>query len=166
METSKLRRILEQLSHEIGGDWLLVGGALVQLELNAERATEDIDFALISSTEKTQEKLLTELFRFSMTELHLGPESLNTAVSPFLEELPGWRDECKLLMSGPAGSIYRPSLSLFLALKIRRSSTIDIEDMKAALKGWPKSELDLPKLQGWLRTEQFTKLQKILATQA
>lgn len=57
METSKVRRILEELSQKIGGNWLLVGGALVQIELNGQRATEDIDFALISSSEKSIEKL-------------------------------------------------------------------------------------------------------------
>jgi hypothetical protein len=51
MEISKIRKILDELCQTIGGDWLLVGGALLQLEINGNRATEDIDVALASRCE-------------------------------------------------------------------------------------------------------------------
>src|SRR6185437_3743829 len=157
MEISKIRKILEELCQNIGGDWLLVGGALVQIEFNAERATEDIDLARIASTAKSEAVLQTELFRFSMRELQVGPESLNLAVSPFLDDIKGWRDECKLLQTGSNGSVFRPSLSLFIALKMKRASSIDLSDVREALKHWPSEELDEKKLQSWLTPERFKK---------
>lgn len=157
METSKIRKILEELCQKIGGDWLLVGGALVQIEISAERATEDIDLALIASSEKSEAALQTELFRFTMSQLNTGPESVNLAVTPFLNEIPGWRSECKLLQTGPAGSIYRPNLTLFIALKMKRASGIDLSDVRQALKKWPSHELDEEKLRSWITPEHFQK---------
>jgi hypothetical protein len=157
MEISKIRKILDNLCQKIGGDWLLVGGALVQLEINGQRATEDIDLALISCADKSEAVLQTELFRFSMNDLQVGPETLNLAVTPFLNDLAGWQKECKLLMSGPVGNIYRPTLSLFIALKMKRASTIDLADIRDALKKWPAQELDESKLGLWLKPEQLKK---------
>jgi len=155
MEISKIRKILDELCQTIGGDWLLVGGALVQLEINGNRATEDIDLALIASPVKSEAVLQTELFRFSMQNLQVGPESLNLAVTPFLTDLPNWQDERKLLLTGTAGNIYRPTLTLFIALKMKRGTTIDLSDIREALKKWPASELNEARLKVWLPKERF-----------
>jgi hypothetical protein len=157
MEISKIRKILDELCQTIGGDWLLVGGALVQIEFNEQRATEDIDLALIASSGKSEAVLQTELFRFSMNALQIGPESVNLAVTPFLNDIPGWRDECKLLQAGAAGNIYRPTLTLFIALKMKRASSIDLSDIREALKHWPSNELNEMKLQSWLTPDRFQK---------
>jgi hypothetical protein len=157
MEISKVHKILEELCQTIGGDWLLVGGALVQIEFDEQRGTEDIDLALISSSDKSEAVLQNELFRFSMNELQIGPESVNLAVTPFLNDLSGWREECQLLRAGAAGNIYRPNLTLFIALKMKRASSIDLSDIREALKNWSSSELDEKKLQSWLMPDRFQK---------
>jgi hypothetical protein len=157
MEISKIRKILDELCQTIGGDWLLVGGALVQIEFNEQRATEDIDLALIASSSKSEAVLQNELFRFSMNQLQIGPESVNLAMTPFLNDLSGWRDECKPLQTGVAGNIYRPNLTLFIALKMKRASSIDLSDIREALKNWPSNELDEKKLQSWLTPDRFRK---------
>jgi hypothetical protein len=164
MEISKIRKILEELCQTIGGDWLLVGGALVQIEFNEQRATEDIDLALIASSSKSEAVLQTELFRYSMNELQIGPESVNLAVTPFLNDISGWRDECKRLQVGVAGNIYRPSLTLFIALKMKRASSIDLSDIREALNHWPSDELDEKKLQSWLMPDRFQKYLTIKKT--
>jgi hypothetical protein len=92
-----------------------------------------------------------------MNDLQIGPESLNLAVTPFLNDLAGWQNDCKLHLSGAVGNIYRPTLSLFIALKMKRASTIDLADIREALKKWPAQELDESKLSLWFKPEQLKK---------
>ena len=47
MEHQTIEKLLALLCQEIGGDWLLAGGSLIQLEVNDARATEDIDLVNI-----------------------------------------------------------------------------------------------------------------------
>ncbi len=162
METTKIEAILDHLCQNIGGDWLLVGGALVQLHINAERATEDIDLAFISHSKKTLNLAQNELFQYSMQNLNIGPESVNLAVDFFLNEISDWRENCVLIQSGTQGRIFRPNLSLFVALKMRRASTIDINDIKEAMKLFPRPEFDEHKIAKWLNDERFELFKKVI----
>ena len=155
MESSKVSEILDYLCQHVGGDWLLVGGALVQIELSAERATEDIDLALISHPTKSEAVAQNELFQYSMKQLNIGPESVNLAVAPFLNDFLHWQSECKLLKSGSKGNIFRPSLTLFIALKLGRASTIDLKDIRLALEKFPREELNEIRLKEWLKPAAF-----------
>lgn len=47
MDTNKLQSVLDYLCKEVGGDWLLAGGALVRLKFDASRGTEDMDIVRI-----------------------------------------------------------------------------------------------------------------------
>jgi hypothetical protein len=155
MDRAKITQILQRLSHHIGGDWLLVGGALVQIEIDGTRATEDVDLAFMGHPSKSLNFLQDELFQYSLSKLKVGPESLNLAVSFFLNQIPDWHKECHLLLSGPVGNIYRPSLTLFIALKLNRASSIDLQDIKLALKKFPNSELNEEKLKKWVNSDKF-----------
>lgn len=155
MDTAKIHKVLDRLCQNIGGDWLLVGGALVQIEMDGGRATEDIDLAFMGHSSKSVTSLQNELFQFSMQELEIGPESLNLAVSFFLDQIPNWQKECQILVSGSVGNVFRPSLTLFIALKLNRASTIDLQDIRVALKKLPAIELDENKLRAWVSPEKF-----------
>ena len=161
MESSKISKILDYLCQNVGGDWLLVGGALVQIELNAERATEDIDLALISHPTKSEAVAQNELFQYSMKQLQIGPESINLAVTPFLNGFLNWQSECKVLKSGSNGIIYRPNLTLFIALKLGRASAIDLKDIRLALEKFPHEELHEDRLKSWLSPQAFQQYLKL-----
>ena len=164
MESSKISKILEFLCQNVGGDWLLVGGALVQIELSSERATEDIDLALISHPTKSEAVAQNELFQYSMQQLQIGPESVNLAVMPFLNGFLGWQTECKILKSGTNGNIFRPNLTLFIALKLGRASAIDLKDIRLALEKFPREELNETRLKEWLTPEAFKQFCGLVST--
>jgi hypothetical protein len=66
-------------------------------------------------------------------DLGLPVEALNSAADFFVERIPGWLDEIAVLRKGRRGTIYRPSPTLFLLLKIRRLSEEDLRDCSALL---------------------------------
>lgn len=43
MEAAKVEALIEDICQNVGGEWLLLGGSLVQLEYDGGRATADID---------------------------------------------------------------------------------------------------------------------------
>jgi hypothetical protein len=133
MENEKIEAILDEICQKIGGEWLLVGGCLVQLEYDGARATEDIDLIHIFDPAKTSVKAQDELFK-AASQLGLDPESVNSAAGFFVSELPGWEDELEEWRHGPAGRVLKPSLTLFVALKLARGSEIDLQDISSAVR--------------------------------
>ncbi len=132
MDPEKTKALIEEVCQTIGGDWLLVGGSLVQLEYDAERATEDIDLVQIHHASMSEPKAQDELFKAAF-RLGLGPESVNSAARFFLTEIKGWETEVVEWRRGPAGCVRRPSLNLFMALKLSRGTEIDLRDVEKAL---------------------------------
>jgi hypothetical protein len=133
MDNEKIEAILDEVCQKIGGDWLLVGGCLVQLEYDGARATEDIDLVHVSDPTKSAVKAQDELFKAAF-QLGLDPESVNSAASFFVSELPGWEGELREWRHGPAGRVLKPSLTLFVALKLARGSDIDLQDIASAVR--------------------------------
>ncbi|MBS1960844.1 MAG: hypothetical protein JST04_01405 [Bdellovibrionales bacterium] len=131
MEPQTIEEILAHLIEEIGGDWLLAGGALVRLNFDADRGTEDIDLARMGHPTLSAQAALNEFYRWLIARGD-GPERVNTAVEPFLEEVPHWNKEVVELRKGSRGRIYRPNLTLFVYLKLRRGTEIDLEDVRKA----------------------------------
>src|SRR4051812_34259178 len=120
MEKEISSAIIDRICQSIGGKWLILGGALVQLYYNGERATEDLDLVSMGHPEKSKEILQNDLFQFALKNFQMGPEFMNLAVEFFLKDLQGWENEIILFKKGDVGEVYRPSLTLFCALKIRR----------------------------------------------
>lgn len=50
-----------------------------------------------------------------------------------MRRVEGWRDELVLLHRGPRATVFRPSATLFLLLKVARLSQTDLEDWLALL---------------------------------
>jgi len=61
-------------------------------------------------------------------------EWVNTAVEAFLNEVPSWQKHVVKIRSGLKGKIFRPTITLFVYLKFRRGTAIDVKDVAAALK--------------------------------
>jgi hypothetical protein len=129
LDATRLEAIVQSVADHLPGDWLLVGGALVALWLDARRVTEDVDLVGIDGTGADRLSLLG-LAR----DLGLPVEALNTAADYFVLRVPDWRRQIEPFRIGKAGRVFRPSPTLFLVLKVRRLSTRDLEDCLELLR--------------------------------
>ena len=162
MEKAKTDRILEELCQNIGGDWLLLGGTLVQLIYDGERATEDIDLVHISHPTASRESVQNSLFQFTHKEWGIGSEFVNLSVEFFLNELSGWQTEVLPYRRGPRGQVLRPSLTLFCALKLRRGTELDLADIRSAVAKEGVQAFNWDKLHIWLTALQRQTLKNLL----
>ncbi len=162
MEKTKIEKIMHEICHKIGGDWLLVGGALVQIHYNGGRATEDIDLVHIRHKNKSKEIVQDELYKYALKSWGMGPEFINLSVEFFVHELKGWEKEIVLLSEGPSGRFFRPSLTLFCALKMRRATELDQDDIKFVIKKEGAVALNFEKLKLWLNKKQIEVIKKII----
>ena len=141
METSKINGLLDELCQKVGGKWLLTGGSLIQLEIDSHRATEDIDLVSIDHESLSDVAAQDEMFKAAI-RIGLSPESVNSAASFFVHRLPSWKNQLVILRSGIKGTIFRPNLTLFLALKLARATEIDLSDIAAAINAYDSKEFD------------------------
>lgn len=139
--------ILTYLCEELGGDWLITGGTLVRLEFDSNRGTEDVDLVRLRHSTLSDEAAKTQLFRW-LIDRGLGPEWVNSAVEPFVREVPEWEKETLILREGRKGRLFRPNLTLFIYLKLRRGTEIDLQDISKAIPSCPEG-FDEKKLNRW-----------------
>ena len=161
MDTLKIEEILTFLCEVLGGDWFLTGGALVRLNFDDTRGTEDLDLVRIRHPELSDDAAKNQLFRW-LIDRDLGPEWVNSAVEPFVREVPAWENEVVLLREGGKGRVFRPNLTLFVYLKLRRASEIDLLDIEKATLKCPE-KLDEQKLQGWGNAKVNSKFAELKA---
>jgi hypothetical protein len=141
MDAAKLTAILDEICQKVGGKWLLTGGALIQLQADAARATEDVDLVAISHETLSPVAAQNELFKAAIRS-GLGPESVNSAAGFFVAQVPGWQNHLIEIQSGACGTIYRPSLTLFTILKLGRGTEVDLLDIAAAVQSFGAAEFD------------------------
>jgi hypothetical protein len=128
LDRGRLDEIVDAIAERLPGEWLLVGGALAALWLEPRRTTEDVDVVGLGGT--TGERMaLMQL----AGELDLPVEALNSAADFFVRRIEGWRDEVEPFRQGSRGRIYRPTVTLFVLLKLRRLSEPDLADCLAAV---------------------------------
>lgn len=137
MDATRLQQILDYLCDELGGDWLIVGGALVRLLFDGTRGTEDLDLVRLNHPNLSDEGAKAHLFRW-LIQNGLGPEWVNSAVEPFVREVTTWQSEIVLVRTGSKGKIFRPTLTLFVYLKLRRATDVDLLDIKKAIPKCPE----------------------------
>ena len=158
MKTEELNLALETICQKIGGDWLLLGGSLVRIDIDPNRGTHDLDIVKIPLPDslQTQIDLVTE-----MKKIGLSPEQVNSAVVYFLKQLPNWENETRLLKSFSNGRILRPTLTLFAMLKLSRGTPIDLEDLRKATQKWGIEEFDLNLFNQWATSEILQKAKSL-----
>ena len=132
IEATELEKIIKFLTDELGGDWFLTGGSLVKLAFDQSRGTEDVDFLRLAHPELSENKSKHLLYQWLIAN-GLGPEWVNTAVEAFVQDIPEWQKEVVLLREGNRGRLYRPTLTLFVYLKLRRGTEIDLADVQCAI---------------------------------
>lgn len=141
MDPAKVEALLNEVCQVIGGDWLLVGGSLVQIEYNGGRATEDIDLVQIAHPSLSPVRCQDELFKAAF-RLGLDPESVNSAARFFVSEVKGWENELVEMKTGSQGRIFKPTLTFFVALKLRRGTESDLLDVRAAVRKEGSAKFD------------------------
>ncbi len=129
LDRQRIDELVSAVADRLEGDWLLIGGALVALWLSPRRVTEDVDLIGIADASAQRPKLLSLAW-----DLGLPIETLNSAADFFVERIEGWRQEIAPLRKGSKGTIFRPTPTLFLLLKLARLSEQDLEDCLALLE--------------------------------
>jgi hypothetical protein len=128
LDRARILELLEQIAETLRGDWLLVGGALVSIWVESRRTTEDID--LIGLKGEGSERLA---LMDAVHALGLPIETVNSAADYFVYRIDGWRREIEVLQQFEHCTLYRPTATLFVLLKMRRLSEQDLEDCRAVL---------------------------------
>lgn len=123
LDRDAIHRLLDAAGAQLTGEWLLVGGAASALWFDSERLTEDVDLIGLGGTPEERMALMD-----LAASLGISPEVVNSAADFFVRRIPGWRDEIEVLQTGPSCTIFRPSATLFLLLKIGRLTEKDLAD--------------------------------------
>lgn len=128
LDSQRIAAVVDAIGDRLDGEWLLIGGGLVALWLDGRRTTEDVDVVGLRGTAEERFALMQ-----LAEELGLPVESVNSAADFFVRRIEGWRDEIRVLCRGARSTIYRPTTTLFVLLKLRRLSALDLLDCEAAL---------------------------------
>jgi len=128
LDKARIEAIVSAIADRLPGDWVVLGGALVSVWLDARRTTEDVDVVGLGGT--LQERYA--LFRLA-ADLGLEPEAVNSAADFFLEQIAGWRSELEIWQRGRAGTVWRPTPTLLVLSKSTRLSSRDLADCEAAI---------------------------------
>lgn len=128
LDRERLDEIVAAVCERLEGEWLLIGGAIAALWFEPRRTTEDVDILGLKGT--SSERLA--LFELA-DSLGLPVESMNSAADFFVQRIPDWREHLVPFRSGAKGTVYRPSATLFLLLKIGRLDERDLEDCRALI---------------------------------
>lgn len=126
-----INELLDYLVQEVGGTWILIGGALALLSYNNERATHDIDLIYLDEVQRNLK--FTSLYE-KLKCMQLSPEQINSASKFYLDAIPGWQQHTQILKETSTTKVLAPTLNLFLALKLKRATDIDINDCLQAIK--------------------------------
>ena len=130
----RIEALLALAGDRLDGEWLLIGGAAAAAWFSAARTTEDIDLIGLSGTQAERLALMT-----LAAEIGIPVEAVNSAGDFFVRRIADWRDQLVPLHVGPRATIYRPTATLFLLLKLARLSAIDLEDCRALLEHAPRT---------------------------
>jgi hypothetical protein len=72
----------------------------------------------------------------------LSAENVNSAASFFVRGLAGWERQIVQLRGGRMGTVFRPTLTLFVALKLARATEVDLSDVRSATGHFGASDFD------------------------
>lgn len=127
-DKARIDALLAAAAARLDGEWLLIGGAAAATWFFVGRTTEDVDLVGLAGT-PAERLALMDL----ASDAGLPIEAVNSAGDFFVRKIDGWRDELVPLLRGLKATIYRPSATLFLLLKIERLSAVDLDDCVALL---------------------------------
>jgi hypothetical protein len=125
---------LDNVVNQIDSDWVVLGGSLLRIIQASSRSTSDIDICSID--EMTNDNRLSLMSIAQASGLPI--EAINPAADFFLRQIPNWKNSLVLLVQGKKGNIFRPSLELYIILKMNRGTDTDVSDCIEFIK-WHKT---------------------------
>ncbi len=128
LDRARIERFLDRAANTLEGDWVLVGGAAAAVWFAPTRTTEDID--MVGAQGTNAERL--HLMEVADAE-GLPVEAVNSAADFYVRRVQGWNREVVELRRGPKATIYRPTATVYLLLKLRRLSEQDLDDCSSLL---------------------------------
>jgi hypothetical protein len=128
-DRARIQGLLELIGERLTGDWLLIGGAAAAAWFAPVRTTEDIDLVGLGGSQ-AERLALMDLAAAAAIPI----EAVNSAADFYLRRIGDWRDQLVLLHQGPSATIYRPTATLFILLKLSRLSAVDLEDCLALVE--------------------------------
>ncbi len=148
------------ITTDLEDDWVVIGGSLLAILNAGSRNTSDIDICPLG--ELTNEKRLA-LMKLAL-KAGLSIESINPSADFFLRQIPNWKSALVFFKSGLKGNIYRPSLELYLKLKLNRGSDSDIIDCVSFIEWHKKNSLPIDEqaIKNLLSNYDLKKTQSIL----
>lgn len=130
IDTSIMKKFLQQASNKLSGKWLLVGGTLLPAVGIDVRPTVDIDLVGLGDKERSQTLELMDM----AASFGLAVEVINQAASYFVEKLKPQSKDMISLLKGKTAEIFRPSAELYLRLKAPRLNESDLLDCQHYLQ--------------------------------
>lgn len=134
-DRARIEGLLRLAGERLDGEWLLIGGAAAAAWFSPARTTEDLDLIGFAGTQAE---------RFALMELAVEAgipiEAVNSAADFFVRRIPDWRAQLVELHRGPRATIFRPTATLFLLLKIARLTETDLADCVGLLDHCGTSE--------------------------
>jgi hypothetical protein len=127
-DRSRIQALLALAGDRLDGDWLLVGGGAAAAWFSPARTTEDLDLVGLAGTQAERFALMN-----LAVEAAIPIEAVNSAADFFVRRIAGWRDELVVLVRGARATIYRPSATLFVLLKLARLTAVDLDDCLGAI---------------------------------
>jgi len=120
---SLMKSFVKEAAEAVSGDWVLTNGAVLPL-LN-ERCRMTLDINLVGPPTATQRDLLA-LMEIA-DSLDLAAESINQTNAFYLQQIDNWQNHLVELYEGSSGAFYRPDVTLFILLAIKRLNESDLE---------------------------------------
>jgi hypothetical protein len=127
-DKARIEALLALAAEHLDGEWLLIGGAAAAAWFSIARTTDDVD--LVGLTGSSEERLA--LMNLASSAGY-PVEAVNSAGDFFVRRIDRWRDEIVPFIRGPRATIYRPTATLFLLLKVERLTAVDLDDCVALL---------------------------------
>ena len=132
-----LLKMVDKISNEVEGEWLIFGGSSLYLLGIESRGTLDVDIASFDiSTNEDALKLM-----HIAEDLNLPIETINQTGVFFLNNIENWQSQCQLFKKGKVGKIYIPNIGLYIELKSSRMSESDLMDCLAYLQWIRKKKI-------------------------
>ena len=137
-----MERFFEAADVKLQGEFVLLGGSVLQVLGISDRVTLDIDLAHRERSQAGRFQL--ELMEIA-EQLDLPIEAINQAGAFFLYRIPGWNKCLVNLFEGKNCTFFRPNINLYLRLKAARMSETDLDDCRQMLTYAKKQEESLAK---------------------
>ena len=154
IDKNLLIRFFQKADERTRGEFVLLGGSVLQLLGITDRTTIDIDISHRDINKADSQ--IVQLMEVAL-ELNLPVESINQAASFYLYKLDGWQNHIVEVFSGERCRFFRTDATLFVQLKLGRLSEVDLADCIDMIK-FAKSSgelLDRKKIEDYIHSKQF-----------